>query len=49
MAVWIDWALKKADWYDPTVVRKDEYFVRREHEKGADQKYYEKLVAISNN
>ena len=35
---WIDWALKKADWYDPTVARNDEFFGRREHEKGPDQK-----------
>lgn len=30
---WVDWAKKKADWYDPTIARSDEYFGRREHEK----------------
>ena len=35
---WIDWALKKADWYDPTIARDDEVFGTREHEKSADQK-----------
>jgi hypothetical protein len=35
---WIEWASKKADWYDPTVARDDEIFGVREHEKNADQK-----------
>jgi hypothetical protein len=37
-AAWIDWALKKADWYDPIIARKDEYFGDREHEKDAEHK-----------
>ncbi len=41
-AAWIEWALKKADWYDPTVARDDEYFGEREHVKGSDQKLLKK-------
>lgn len=37
-AVWIDWAKKKADWYDPTKARTDELFGKREHEKSSEQK-----------
>ena len=30
-AEWIEWAKKKADWYDPTVDRKDELLGERKH------------------
>lgn len=39
---WIDWAKKKADWFDPTVARKDEIFGMREHEKSEEQKLLKK-------
>jgi len=35
---WIDWAKSKADWYDPTVAKVDEFFGKREHEKDKDKK-----------
>ena len=35
---WITWAKAKADWYDPTVAAKDEFFGEREHEKSKEQK-----------
>lgn len=34
----VEWAKKKADWFDPLVSREDEYFGKREHEKDADAK-----------
>jgi len=37
-AEWIEWAKAKADWYDPTVAKKDEFFGKREHEKAAEEK-----------
>jgi len=37
-AKWIEWAKAKADWYDPTVAREDEFFGKREHEKDAEKK-----------
>ncbi|MBU3100649.1 MULTISPECIES: hypothetical protein [Clostridium] len=37
-AAQIDWGNKKADWFDPTVARKDELFGKREHEKDSEQK-----------
>ena len=37
-AKWIEWAKAKADWYDPTVAREDEFFGKREHEKDAEAK-----------
>lgn len=37
-AKWIEWAKAKADWFDPTVARKDEFFGKREHEKDAETK-----------
>jgi len=40
-AEWIEWAKAKADWYDPTVAREDEFFGKREHEKGAEKKKLE--------
>ena len=39
---WIMWAKAKADWYDPTVAAKDEFFGEREHEKSKEQKKLEK-------
>ena len=35
---WIDWANKKADWFDPTIAREDELFGIREHDLDPDQK-----------
>ncbi|SCL85454.1 hypothetical protein [Sporanaerobacter sp. PP17-6a] len=37
-AEWIDWAKRKADWFDPIIGREDELFGRREHEKSEDEK-----------
>lgn len=39
---WIDWAKKKADWFDPIVVREDELFGMREHEESEDHKSLKK-------
>jgi hypothetical protein len=38
---WMEWAKAKADWYDPTIARDDEFFGKREHKKDADQKKLE--------
>jgi len=35
---WIEWAKTKADWYDPTIAKKDDFFGKREHAKSADKK-----------
>lgn len=35
---WVEWAKEKADWYAPTIARKDESLGKREHEKGIDLK-----------
>lgn len=35
---WIEWATKKADWYDPIIAREDEYLGKREHSRSADEK-----------
>ena len=35
---WIEWANKKADWFDPTIAREDEYLGIREHEKNKEDK-----------
>ena len=37
-AAWVDWATKKADWFDPTVARDDELFGERAHEKSSSDK-----------
>jgi hypothetical protein len=37
-AEWIEWAKAKADWYDPTIAREDEFFGKREHEKNTEEK-----------
>jgi hypothetical protein len=39
---WIAWAKQKADWYDPIMKRKDEFFGARDHGKDANQKKLEK-------
>ena len=39
---WIMWAKAKADWYDPTVAAKDEFFGERKHEENKDKKKLEK-------
>lgn len=38
MSDWIEWAQKKADWYDPVIARDDEFFGIRAHEKNAEEK-----------
>lgn len=40
-AEWIEWAKLKADWYDPTVAKEDDFFGKREHDKDADHKKLE--------
>ena len=35
---WIEWALKKDDWYDPSIATEDEYLGKRQHEKSAEEK-----------
>ena len=42
MAGFIDWAKKKADWFDPTVARKDELFGERDHEENEERKALKK-------
>lgn len=42
-AAWVDWAMKKADWYDPIVARNDEHFGEREHEKSLQEKALKKV------
>jgi hypothetical protein len=34
---WIDWAKKKADWYDPIIAREDEILGKRERQKGKER------------
>ena len=41
-AAWVKWARQKADWYDPVLKHKDEFFGTREHGKSKDQKKLEK-------
>lgn len=40
---WIEWARQKADWYDPTIAREDEYLGKREHGKSKDDKELDKI------
>ena len=40
---WIEWAQKKADWYDPTIARDDEYLGRRDHGKSKEEKNFDKV------
>jgi DNA uptake protein ComE-like DNA-binding protein len=42
-AAWVDWAMKKADWFDPIVARDDELFGEREHEKSMEEKALKKV------
>jgi len=35
---WIDWANKKADWFDPVISREDEFFGIRKHNKSEEEK-----------
>lgn len=35
---WIEWAKKKADWYDPSIATEDEYLGKRQHEKSTEEK-----------
>lgn len=42
-ADWVDWATKKADWFDPIVARDDELFGEREHEKSLQEKAPKKV------
>ena len=41
-AVWVDWALKKADWFDPTIARDDDLFGKREHGDSLSEKTLKK-------
>jgi len=40
---WVEWAKAKADWFDPTIARKDEFFGKRDHTENADQKKLERM------
>lgn len=42
-AEWIEWANRKADWYDPIVAAEDEYLGRREHSKAKEEKDLDKM------
>jgi hypothetical protein len=42
-AAWVDWAMKKADWFDPIVAGEDELLGEREHEKSLEEKTLEKV------
>jgi hypothetical protein len=35
---WLKWAKEKADWYDPTIARRDEYLGQRDHKQNSDMK-----------
>ena len=37
-STWIEWATKKADWFDPTVSREDEFLGKRQHGKKEEEK-----------
>ena len=41
--IWIEWANKKADWYDPSIALKDELLGTREHSKNDESKALKKL------
>lgn len=38
MQQWLSWAKKKADWYDPTICAEDEFFGKRKHGQGEEEK-----------
>ena len=42
MAAWVEWAMKKADWFDPTVARDDDLLGKREYEKNLSEKTLKK-------
>lgn len=42
-AIWVDWAMKKADWFDPIVARDDELFGEWGHEKSLQEKAFKKI------
>lgn len=42
-AAWIDWAKKKADWFDPIIAREDEVLGERDHEESEENKALKKL------
>lgn len=37
-AEWVEWAKAKADWYDPTIAKVDDFFGKREHDKPEEKK-----------
>lgn len=39
---WIAWAKQKADWFDPTIARQDEYLGKRDHKKDVADKALKK-------
>ena len=41
-AEWVEWAMQKADWYDPTMRRKDESLGVRKHNENPERKKLEK-------
>lgn len=41
---WIEWASRKADWYDPTKDVEDEYLGKREHGKNKEEKDLDKIL-----
>jgi hypothetical protein len=43
---WIAWAKQKADWYDPTIKRKDEFLGTRKHSQDDGQKKLEKSYCL---
>lgn len=45
VAEWIEWARKKADWFDPIVAAEDEYFGKREHSKAKEEKELDRLCS----
>lgn len=38
LSEWASWARAKADWYDPTIAREDEFLGKREHEASREKK-----------
>lgn len=38
LAEWASWARAKADWYDPTIAKEDEFLGKREHEADREKK-----------
>ena len=40
---WIEWASRKADWYDPTKDVEDEYLGKREHGENKEEKDSDKV------